>query len=126
MVLATSAPVTEASKKDVVALDQIFCICYLILFKKNKVQTLINFDSKVNAITSRYALKLDLKIRPINVGVQKINGSTFKICIIVLASFQIENKLEKVWFFQKMFLLVDFNIKVVLRIFIFTLSNINI
>lgn len=59
------------------------------------MQTLINFGTKVNVITSAYVLKLDLKIRQINFKAQKINSSSFKIFKIVLASFQIEDKLQR-------------------------------
>ena len=59
------------------------------------VQTLINFNNKVNAITLGYVLKLDLKVRLTNVRVHKIEGSNFKMFEIVLASFQVKNKLKK-------------------------------
>ena len=73
-----------------------------------------------------YTLKLDLKFRFINVGVQKIVSFTFETFTIVLASFQVKNKLGKAQFFQEMFLLTDFNIKIVLEMLFFTLSNANI
>lgn len=38
LVLVTFVPVTKTSKKNVVALNWISCICYLIWFEKNKVQ----------------------------------------------------------------------------------------
>ena len=50
-------------------------------------------------MTLRYASKLGLKVYSSNVIVQKIDSLTFKIFEIVLASFQIKNKLEKVRFF---------------------------
>ena len=45
---------------------------------------------------------------------------------MVLASFQIEDKLKRALFFQKTFLLVDINIKVILRMFFFIFSNVDI
>ena len=42
-----------------------------------------------------YILKLGLKVCPTNVKVQKINNSTFKKFEIVIASFQVKNKLKK-------------------------------
>ena len=118
----------ETSQKNIVVLDWVPCICYPIWFKKSEVQVqaLTNFGSKVNVITPAYASKLGLKVYPTNVGAQKINGSTLKIFGIVLASFQVEDKLEKPWFFQKTFLLVDFSIKVVLEILFLTFSNADI
>ena len=46
-----------------------------------------------------YALKLGLKIYLTNVKAQKIDGSTLKTFKIVLASFQIEDKLGRTWYF---------------------------
>lgn len=57
-----------ASKKDNMTLDQVPYICYLIWFKKNEVQSKIDSDSKVNAMTPAYIWKLDLKVRFTNVG----------------------------------------------------------
>ena len=73
-----------------------------------------------------YILKLGLKIRLTNVKAQKIDGSTFETFEIVLASFQIENTLEKTQFFSKIFLLADLSVEVVLRMPFLTLSNANI
>lgn len=73
-----------------------------------------------------YALKLGLKVRCINIEIQKIDNFTFKMFGIFLSSFQIENKLEKAWIFQKTFLLANISIKVVSKIFFLTFSHINI
>lgn len=45
-------------------LKHIPCIHYPVYFKKNqtKVQALLNFDNKVNAITPAYMAKLSLKV----------------------------------------------------------------
>ena len=89
MVLVTSMPVTKAGIEDVIVLDWVFCICYLIWFKKSKVQVqaLINSGSKINAIFLGYTLKLGLKVCPTNIRIQNINDSTFKTFRMVLASF---------------------------------------
>lgn len=63
------------------------------------IRALINSGSKVNAIMPMYILKLGIKICPTNVGAQNINSSTFKIFGMVLASFQIKNKLNRACFF---------------------------
>ena len=120
---------TEASKEDVViALDWVPYICYPIRFKKSEIQVQALFDSgsKVNAMTPRYASKLGLKVRPTDVGAQKIDGSTLKTFGMVLASFQVEDTLRRAQFFQEIFLMADLSIKVVLRMPFFTLSNANI
>ena len=86
-VSATSAPVTEVSKKGDIALDRMPCIYYSIWFKKNKVQALINSGSKVNVITLVYASKLGFRVRQTDVGAQKIDSSTLETFGMVLASF---------------------------------------
>ena len=110
------------------ALDWMLCIHYPIWFKKSKVQVqaLIDSGSKVNAMTLGYASKLGLKICLTNVGAQKIDGSTLKMFGMVLASFQVENTLGRVRFFQETFLLADLSIEVVLRMAFLILSNADI
>ena len=77
-------------------------------------------------MTLGYVLKLGLKIRLTNVGAQKIDGSTFEIFRIVLASFQIEDTLGRAQFFQETFLLMDLRVEVVLEILFLILSNADI
>ena len=80
----------------------------------------------VNAMTLGYASKLGLKVRPTDVRAQKIDGSTLKTFEMVLASFQVEDKLGRPWFFQETFLLADLSVEVVLGMSFLTLSNANI
>lgn len=49
-----------------------------------------------------------------------------KIFEIVLINFNMKNKLEKTWFFQKTFLLIDFIIEMILKILFFIFNNANI
>ena len=77
-------------------------------------------------MTPGYASKLGLKVCPTNVGAQKINGFTFETFEMVLASFQVEDKLGRPWFFQKTFLLADLSVRVVLGMPFLTFSNTNI
>lgn len=99
-VLATSLSMIKANKKDVV-LDCIPCIYYPMCFCKeqDKVLALINSENEVNIMTAAYTLKLSLTIYPTNVGAQKVDGSTLKTFGMVLASFQIEDKLGRACFF---------------------------
>lgn len=78
---------TEASKENDVILNWIPCIYYLIQFKKNKVQALINSGREVNTMTLVYLLKIGLRIRRIDIKAQKIDSSIVEIFKIVLASF---------------------------------------
>ena len=68
-VLATSVPVTEASKDEEVALARVPYIHYPLRFRKdtNEVQAFINTDNKVNAMAPAYASKLGLQVRRTNV-----------------------------------------------------------
>lgn len=77
-------------------------------------------------MTPAYTTNLGLKIWSTNIAVQKINGSTLEIFEMVLPSFQIENKLDKIGFFQKIFLLIATSINIVLEIFFLIFSNVNI
>ena len=65
-VLATSASVTEASKKaQEVILDRVPCIHYPVQFRKDKratIRALIDSGSKVNAMTPAYAKQLGLQV----------------------------------------------------------------
>ena len=90
---------TETSKKDDVALQRVPCVYYPIWFKKKEVQALIDLGSEVNAITLAYILKLGLQFYCTNFGAQKIDGSTLETFGMVLASFQMEDKLGKTRFF---------------------------
>ena len=74
-------------------------------------------------MTLAYASKLGLKVHPTNVKAQKIDGSTLKTFGIVLASFQVKDKLGRARFFQKTFLLADINVKVVLDMRLLNLNN---
>ena len=60
---------------------------------------LIDSESEINAMTPTYVSKLGLKVRPTNVGAQKVDSSTLKTFDIVLASFQVKDKLGRAYFF---------------------------
>lgn len=129
LVLPTFAPIIGASKEDIIVLDKVFYIHYLLCFcknKENKVQALINSSSKVNAITPAYALKLRLKVCYINVKAQKINSSTFKIFIMILVSFQGKDKQGQDQYFWITFLLADTSVKVILGMFFLIFNRVDI
>ena len=87
--MATSSSVTEASKEGYMSLEWVLYIHYLLCFQKDNIgiRTLIDLDSEVNTIIPAYTSKLGLKVYPINVRAQIIDGSTLKTFEIVLASF---------------------------------------
>lgn len=120
--MATFTLVTASSE----VLQRMPCIWYPVQFQNNKVQTLINSDSKVNVITPAYTTKLGLNIQKTNIRAQKIDGLPIEIYSMVSASLSLQNSLERVWFFEKTFLLADTSIELILRISFLSFSNIDI
>ena len=83
-------------------LDKVLFICYPVQFRKDNgkdVLALLNSGSKVNAITLAYAAYLGFKIRVTDVGAQKIDGSSLTTYGMVIAVFQVVNKLDRSWIF---------------------------
>ena len=114
---------TRISKEDDVAIKQILYIYSLIWFKTNEVQTLIDLVSEINAMILVYALKWGFQVYHIDIRAQKIDGSTLKIFKMVIASFQVEDKLRSARFFRETFLLADISVEVVLDMLFLTFSN---
>ena len=77
-------------------------------------------------MTPAYSAHLGLKVRVTNVGAQKIDGSSLTTYNMVIAAFQIVNKLGRSWFFLETFLLANISMEVVLGILFLTFSNANI
>ena len=79
-------------------LDRVLYICYPIQFRKDKgedVLALLDSGSEVNAITPAHAAHLGLKVRVTNLGAQKIDRSSLATYGIVIAVFQVVNKLGR-------------------------------
>ena len=110
-------------------LDKVSCIFYPVQFRKNKdnnVLALLNSRSKVNAMTPAYAAHLVLKMRVTNIHAQKIDRSSPATYHIVIATFQVIDKLSYAQFFQETFLLANISIEVVLSMSFLTFSNANV
>ena len=73
-----------------------------------------------------YAAKLGLKVQKTDIGAQKIDGSTLETFGMILADFQVEDKLGRARFFQETFLLADISTEVVPGMPFLTLSNANV
>ena len=102
------------------------CIHYSVQFRKNRWATiwaLINSGSEVNAITPK---KLGLRTRKTDIGAQKIDGSLLETYEMVIAAFQVKDKLSRAQFFQEAFLLADTSMEVALGILFLTFSNADI
>ncbi len=87
---------------------------------------MINSTSKVNAITSTYVTKFGLVTQKTDISIQKIDSLALIIYIMILSSFLVYNKLKKVQFFEKTFLLAKTNMKKVLEKLFLTPLNTNI
>ena len=130
-VLATSALVTDASKEaPEMVLDWVLCIHYPVQFQKDKekatIQALIDSGSKVNTMTPAYAKQLGLQTQKTDVGAQKIDGSLLATYGMVIAAFQVKDKLGRARFFQETFLLADTSMEVVLGMPFLIFSNADI
>ena len=76
-------------------------------------------------MTPAYAKRLDLQTSKTNMKAQKIDGSLIKTFKIVIASFQVIDKLNRVQFFQETFLLANISIEVVFKMPFFIFNNAN-
>lgn len=77
-------------------------------------------------MTPAYTSKLGFFTRKTSIGAQKIKGSAFNYYGIVIAELSLQNKLGKIQFFKKPFLLVDISMEVVLEMPFLCLSDSNI
>lgn len=73
-----------------------------------------------------YTAKLGLTLRPTNVGIQKIDGLALKTHGIITARFSVVDKLRRIRFFGKTFLLANTSIEVVIGILFFSLTHLDI
>lgn len=73
-----------------------------------------------------YVAKLDLTTQKTSIGAQKIDGLTLRTYDMALASFLLWDRLGKIRFFKKIFLLADTSMKMILKMFFFSLSNANL
>ena len=108
LVSTTSLLVTGASSKapKVTLLNRVSCICYPVQFCKDKgkdVLALLNSGNEVNAMTPAYSAHLGLKVRMTDVGIQKIDKYLLASYGMVIATFQVVNKLNRCWFFRRLF-----------------------
>ena len=94
---------TKANKKpQKVILDQVPCIHHPEQFWKNKgvtIWALIDLDSKINVMTPAYAKQLGLQVQKTDIEAQKIDGLLLRTFGMVIAGFQVENKLNRARFF---------------------------
>ena len=86
---------------------------------------MLDSGSKVNIISPVYFKKLGLKTWKTNVGAQKIDSSILKTFGMVIADFQVEDKVSKPRFFQKTFLVANTKFEMILGMLFLKINNIN-
>ena len=93
---------------------------------KAQIQTLIESGSEVNGIHPTFAKQLGFHIRLTNVGAQKIDGTTLDTYGIVVVAFLVEDEVNQVRCFKKIFLVANVSLEVVLGISFLTLSSVDV
>ena len=75
---------------------------------------LLDLGSEFNVIYLIFVKKLGFLIKPINVRVQKIDGTILNTYEMVIAIFSITDKANQVRFFEKIFLVANVSPEIVL------------
>ena len=122
---------TDTSREAI--LKRVPCIWYPVRFcqkndkdKDKDVRALIDSGSKINAMHPAYTTKLGLRTRKIDIGAQKIDRSHLDTFGMVIADCSIKDKLRRVRFFQKTFLLANIGLEMVLEISFLILTKADI
>ena len=112
------------SKKREEKLKRVFCIWYPgILKNQNQTKALLNSKSEVNAMNLAFTSQLDPRIWKINVGTQKIDGTTLETYGIVIFIFFLLDKDDRETFFKESFLLADVKPDIIFGMLFLTISN---
>ena len=134
----TSTSVIEDSEEAIVGakeLEQVTYIQYLITFPDgvtqdgltlDPVSALLDLGSEVNTMYPVFVEKLGLVVQIINIGAQKIDGTTFETYKIVVAAFLVTDQADKIRFFEETFLVANVNRNIVLEMSFLILSNVNV
>ena len=77
-------------------------------------------------MTPAYTTKLGLWVWKTDVRAQKIDGSSLRIFGMVIAGFQVKDKLSRAWYFEESFLLAKTSMEVVLGMSFLYFSNADI
>ncbi len=83
---------------------------------KEQTEALLDSESEVHIMSQAFAQQLCLKTRKINVGAQKIDGTT-------LETYGMVDKDGKIRFFEESFLLADVSPDIVFVMLFLTMSN---
>lgn len=80
----------------------------------------------INCIISIYASKLNFKVLIMNIINKKIHNYSFKIFLMIEASFSIKKKLKIAFYFQKTCLRANTLLKIIFKMFFLFFNNTNI
>ena len=86
---------------------------------------MFNSASEFNAMSPSYIEKLELMIWKTIIRIQKIDGSALETFEMMIADFELENKVGRLKFFQETFLIANTKFKMFLKIFFLKINNIN-
>ena len=84
-------------------LEGVPCIWYPTTFQDKSVLALLDSGSEVNTIHPTFAKELGLPIRSIDVGAQKIDGTTLDTYRMVVTAFLMTDKANRVKVFERPF-----------------------
>ena len=87
---------------------------------------MVDSRSEVNAINLSFAKQLGLRIRLIDVGVHKIDSIMLDTHKIVVATFSVMDKANRIRLFEETFLIANVWPEVVLEMLFFTLSGVDV
>ena len=90
------------------------------------ISALFDSGSEVNAIYPTLAQEVGLSIRPMDIGAQKIDGTLLDTFGMVVAAFSVEDKANRVRFFEETFLVANVSPEIVLGMPFLTLSGANV
>ena len=87
---------------------------------------MVNSKSEVNAIHLTFVKQLGLFIRPTDVRVQKIDSTMLDIHGMVVAAFSVENKANRVKFFEETFLIANVSPEVFFEMSFLILNGVDV
>lgn len=76
-------------------------------------------------MSPNFVRKLYFNIRKTSIKAEKIDSSLIDTFRIVIAKFEIKNKISRLRCFQEIFLVADIKVEVILEIFFLKLNNAN-
>ena len=139
LVSTASTLVTEDSEEailvSIMKLEQVTCIQYPIIFPSGVTQdssaldlvsAFLDSGNEANAIHLAFIKRLGLEVQTINIGAQKIDGTTFEIYEMVVAAFSVTDQADRIKFVEEIFLVINISPDVVFGMLFLILSSADI